>query len=304
VIDAAEVERRTGWRVVALGDVASTNDEAAKRAPGDGARLAVVAERQTTGRGRGGARFHSPPGGLYASLAFRVRAADVPAPLVAAAGVAVARAIERVAPVQARLKWPNDVWVEGRKVAGILVEASMGGRSGGERPGSASDADAVVDAVVGVGVNVARVPDDLPASVREETTALDAHAPGRVRLEDVLSEVLLAASEWVDALRAPGGKVRVETEYRERAALLGRRISYRVGDREESGVLRDVSLERGLLVESERGEAAWRPMPLVRQVRPSGPRPATPGGAASGDTFVTGAGEPGPPQRRGRSRRR
>jgi biotin-(acetyl-CoA carboxylase) ligase len=143
------------------------------------------------------------------------------------------------------------------------------------------------------------VPDDLPADVRAETTALGDHAPRGVRLEDLLAEVLIAVTEWTGALREPGGRVRVESEYRDRSALLGRRVSYRVGDRDESGVLRDVSLDRGLLVEGEGGARAWRPMPLVRLLRPAGP-----GGAASGDTLVTGEGNPDRPQRKGRSRRR
>ena len=81
MIDRAEVERRTGWKVVAYPVVASTNDEAAVlRDAGIGPRLVVIADRQLAGRGRGGRRFESPVGGLYASLLVSVRSVDLPAP--------------------------------------------------------------------------------------------------------------------------------------------------------------------------------------------------------------------------------
>jgi BirA family biotin operon repressor/biotin-[acetyl-CoA-carboxylase] ligase len=267
VLDAAEVERRAGWPVVSLDAVASTNDEAARRLPtSSSGRVVVVASTQTAGRGRGGARFSSPEGGLYASLAFRARVEDVPAPLVAAAGVAVAQAVERVAGLRVELKWPNDVWVEGRKAAGILVEASMGGRSGAggaRREPEPSE----VDAVVGIGVNVAAVPPDLPPDVLAATTALDLHARSPVRHEDLLVEILAALDDARIALATARGLARVEAEYRGRAALLGRRVRYRVGDTEEAGVLRDLTLARGLEVETEGGEVVWRPMALVRTLR-------------------------------------
>src|SRR5439155_4911802 len=69
MFDALGVEARTGWRVVARRVVASTNDAAASLVDaGPADRTVVVADRQTSGRGRGGSRFASPPGGLYASL--------------------------------------------------------------------------------------------------------------------------------------------------------------------------------------------------------------------------------------------
>ena len=131
MLDAAEVERRTGWKVVAHPVVASTNDEAAVlRDAGVLARVVVVADRQLAGRGRGGRRFASPVGGLYASLLVSVRVADLPAPTTAAVATALAEAVEAIVPVAVGVKWPNDLWIERRKVAGILTEASFGGGGG------------------------------------------------------------------------------------------------------------------------------------------------------------------------------
>jgi BirA family biotin operon repressor/biotin-[acetyl-CoA-carboxylase] ligase len=265
VIDAARVEDRTGWPVVALGVVASTNDEAARRAGAAGGRLAVVADRQTAGRGRGGASFASPGGGLYVSLAMRARVEEVPAPLVAALGVAVADAVERVAGKPARLKWPNDVWLEGRKVAGILVEAAMPAR-GGARDAGSGPADEV-DVVAGIGVNVARVPEGLPEDVSAGTTALDLHAGSPVDREALLVEVLRLVDATLADLRAPGGLGRLDAAYRSRAALLGRHVRFQSGASEVAGVLADVSVERGLSVEDGAGGRRWHAMAHVRSLR-------------------------------------
>src|SRR5688572_11882200 len=94
---ATDVERRSGWRVVALASTSSTNDEAA-RAGSAAERVAVVADVQTSGRGREQRSFSSPYGGLYVSLLLSAREDDLPAPLVMATALAVADAIEDVLP--------------------------------------------------------------------------------------------------------------------------------------------------------------------------------------------------------------
>ena len=91
--------------------------------------LCLIAGEQTAGRGRLGRGFYSPPdSGLYMSLLLRptLQAADATA-VTACAAVAVAGAIESLAPVKAEIKWVNDIFVEGRKVCGILTEASVDG---------------------------------------------------------------------------------------------------------------------------------------------------------------------------------
>lgn len=141
----------------------STNDEAlalAARGAPEGA--VVAADRQTSGRGRQGRPWVSPPGvGLYASLVLRPALADGELtwlPLLA--GLAAAEAIREVAGCDARLKWPNDVLVGGRKVAGLLVEAEL----------AAGDERAVV--VLGLGVNVTTPRRALPVRPLYPATSL------------------------------------------------------------------------------------------------------------------------------------
>ena len=102
----------------------------------------IIAEKQTKGRGRVGREWFSPKGGLWLSIILKP---NIPTPkiqrLTLLAGVAVAKTLRKLYKLDAKLKWPNDVLVEGKKVCGILVEAS-------------GDADKVNYVVVGIGINV------------------------------------------------------------------------------------------------------------------------------------------------------
>lgn len=135
-----------GWTLVALQRVDSTNDEAARLADMGAAEGTVVwAREQTGGRGRRGRRWASPPGNLYTSTILRP---DCPAPRAAELGFVAALAVADIVPAgrSVRLKWPNDVLVDGGKVAGILPESSIG------RDGKAEHV------VMGIGVNVGLAP--------------------------------------------------------------------------------------------------------------------------------------------------
>jgi BirA family biotin operon repressor/biotin-[acetyl-CoA-carboxylase] ligase len=169
---AAGVERETTERsggpggtvavpVTWLGEVDSTNSEAMRRArAGERGPLWIVADRQTGGRGRNGRVWRSPPGNLYASLLFEPGCPPGAVhQLSLLAGVAVVDALVSLAPgLPVRLKWPNDVLVEGAKIAGILAESLQ--------QGSGSPL-----AVVGIGIDLAAAPEGLERPV----TSLAAH---------------------------------------------------------------------------------------------------------------------------------
>lgn len=134
----------------------------------------IVAEEQSAGRGARGNLWHSPPGGLWLSRLIRPRNALGVEVLSLRVGLALARALEGIAglpPVQ--LKWPNDVLLEGKKVAGILCEA----RWQGQVPGWVA---------IGLGVNVCNV---LPAEVMNVAARLADAAPG-ITPDDVLTPLL------------------------------------------------------------------------------------------------------------------
>ena len=166
----------------------------------------VTADEQSAGRGRQGRTWTAPPGeALLMSLVLR-SPLDELLPLRAA--VAVAEAV----PVPARIKWPNDVWVEGRKVSGILVEG---------RPQDGW-------AVLGIGLNVSTR--SFPRDLSEIATSL-ALAGVALSHDEVLRSLLAALERW---LAARVGEVL--TAWRERDALLGAEVAWNGGRGTGAGI--------------------------------------------------------------------
>ncbi len=200
----------------------STNDDARALAlAGAPHGTLVTALEQSAGRGRGGRRWEAPPGGaLLCSLVLR----EPPTLLSLRAGVAVADAIGEAA----TLKWPNDILIDGRKVAGILVEA---------RPRE-------LWAVLGIGVNVAVELQQLPPELRESAGTLGLE---RGAIEPLL-ESLLGALEHrlgdadADALQA----------WRSRDALYGLTVAWSDGE----GIARGIDARGRLIVAAAGGEHA------------------------------------------------
>jgi BirA family biotin operon repressor/biotin-[acetyl-CoA-carboxylase] ligase len=255
VLDAGGIQAATGWRVVHRDVVESTQDEAARlRDLGAPPRTAVVAEHQTAGRGRKGSPFASPRGGLYVSLLLPSVPGTVPGPATAAVSLAVAEAIEASAGTDVRVKWPNDLWVRGKKVAGILLDAA-----GEERP-----------LLAGIGINVRRVPEGLSSEDRARTTALDAEAARPTSVPDLLEALLRRVDARIDDLAEPEGRREIEAAWRARLALVGERIRYRYAGAPRAGTLLEASLE-GLRVRDDVEGDVWRRPEHVQEVRPEGP---------------------------------
>lgn len=216
----------------------STNERAKELAKaGAPGGLVVTADEQTAGRGRRGSEWFAPPGSclLYSTL-LRPFAPNGGTLLPLAVPVAVCEAAEAVAPVRCQVKWPNDVWVEERKVAGVLVEA---------RPEEGW-------AVIGIGLNVAIPQDEFPPELRETAASLlpteaeggvpPGGAPG-VRL--ALGTLNEALGRWVGA-----GDDEVLAAFRARDALSGRQISWDGGE----GVAQEIDERGHLVVENADGK--------------------------------------------------
>jgi BirA family biotin operon repressor/biotin-[acetyl-CoA-carboxylase] ligase len=219
-----------------LREIASTNDRARELAiSGAPHGTLVTADAQTAGRGRQGRTWSAPPGSaLLMSLVLR----DVPELLTLRAGVAVAGAVG----ADARLKWPNDVLVDGRKVAGMLAEAR------------ASEGWAVL----GIGVNVALALADLPAALR--TTAGTLGRP-RSDVEPFLATLL---AELADALTLDGDTLL--DRFGARDALRGSEIGWGEGRHgRAAGIDAEgrllVALADGTTAALNAGEVHLRPAP-------------------------------------------
>jgi BirA family biotin operon repressor/biotin-[acetyl-CoA-carboxylase] ligase len=154
-----------GWRIHYFDEVGSTQRIAAEMAEQDAAQgTVVIAEQQTAGRGRMGRSWHSPPGlNLYSTIILRPRmpVAEVPR-LSLVAGVAAAEAIEAtVGPGRVALKWPNDIWLAGRKAGGIIAEAVADSGGGG-----------LACVLLGIGLNLNLDTDDMPPELRDKATSV------------------------------------------------------------------------------------------------------------------------------------
>lgn len=218
--------------------VDSTNERAKQlamaAAPGG---LVVTADEQSAGRGRRGNAWFAPAGScLLYSAVVRPFAADRSPLLPLAVPIAVCEVAEGVSPVRCQVKWPNDVWIDERKVSGVLVEA---------RPDEGW-------AVVGVGLNVAIAEDELPPELRGAAISLlpteaegglpPGGAPGVKQCLEALNETL---GRWLDA-----SNDEILSAYRARDALSGRRISWDGG----AGVAEEIDEHGHLVVERPDGE--------------------------------------------------
>lgn len=221
-----------GWTLVALDSVGSTNDEAARLAEAGATEGTFVwAKQQTGGRGRRGRRWASPVGNLYCSTILRP---DCSAPRAAELGFVAALAVADL--VQdgraVRVKWPNDVLVDGGKVAGILPESSIG-------------QDGHVEHVVlGIGLNVAFAP-SLP----------EMRYPGATLGGTVGSAVeglTAGLARWLAEWRKHGFDT-IRAGWLDRAGPLGVEVDVKLGDELVRGAFAGMDREGALLLETPAG---------------------------------------------------
>jgi BirA family transcriptional regulator, biotin operon repressor / biotin---[acetyl-CoA-carboxylase] ligase len=227
----------TAYRLVSRESVGSTNDEARRLArQGAVAGTVVWALEQTAGRGRRGRYWSSPRGNLFVSLILRPAcSAEQAAQLGFVAALGVGDALAQLAPgLDAPLyKWPNDVLIRGRKIAGILLESEMGPR---ENPALL---------IVGIGVNLASAPSDadFPAtSIADEGWA--APEP-EMALEAVLGHFEIWTRRWQQQGFDP-----VREAWRARAFALGEQIRARLQTAVLFGRFVDIDHQGALLLET------------------------------------------------------
>ena len=231
------------YRLVALETVDSTNAEAkrlAARGEDEGEDGTVVwARQQTAGRGRRGRQWDSPEGNLHCSLIMRPECpVETALQLGFVAALAVCDAIARVAEPghEVWCKWPNDVLLGDRKVAGILLESEAG-------------ADAMPKWVVlGVGVNVAHFPEDVefPATSLREEGCRDVDEVDL--LEAFAQHFLTWVNRWLD-----DGFVPVRKHWLQRTKGLGEAIEVRLDNETLSGTFADLDEDGALILEVEGG---------------------------------------------------
>ena len=216
--------RVVGRRIMFFQNLGSTMDEAARHgAAGVVDGTVVVAETQKASRGRCGRTGVSQPGNLYFSVVFYPTLMALPL-LSPLAGVAVVRAIAKTTSLRPRIKWPNDVLIDGKKVAGILVESVISGEE-------------VRYAVLGIGVNVALDPAEL-GELSTTATSLNATTEREVPREDLLRRLLQELDGLYLALRK--GESPIE-EWRGLLDSLGCRITASGGRESPAGIVEGIT---------------------------------------------------------------
>lgn len=232
-----------GSEILVFEETASTNDVVEQLAK-SGARegLVVFAESQSKGRGRHGRAWASPRGkGLWFSVLLRPKLPLAAASrITVAASVAVARAIRQSCGVDARIKWPNDVTVKGRKLAGILVEA------GTHVPRN----DYLV---LGIGIDVNCTAEDFPSEVAKIATSLQIET-GRPQDRVALAAGVLAALD--ESYRAALADFEtIADEWAQLCTTLGKQIVVTMGQRRIEGFAQALDGDGALLLRRDNGQS-------------------------------------------------
>jgi BirA family biotin operon repressor/biotin-[acetyl-CoA-carboxylase] ligase len=236
------VTRVVGRDIRVFQQTASTND-IVERLARDGVRegAVVLAESQTRGRGRLGRKWVSPPGrGLWCSVLLRPRLAPLQATrLTILAAVALARAVRATTRLEPEIKWPNDLLLRGRKVAGILTEMH-------------AELEQVRHVILGLGVNVNLETGDFPADLQSLATSLKLESGAPVDRAALLVVLLRELDDAYTRL-VEGRFDELASEWAERCGTLGRNVCIRTGTREIRGCAESLDDAGALLIRTEHG---------------------------------------------------
>jgi BirA family biotin operon repressor/biotin-[acetyl-CoA-carboxylase] ligase len=213
-----------------------TAKELAQKGTAEG--TVIIADTQTAGRGRLGRAWLSPEGSLAMSLILKPSLHNLPQ-LVMIASLAVVRAIKKVAGLETRIKWPNDVLIKGKKVCGLLIENEVKG-------------DKVNFAIIGIGINVNFDPLSFP-EISNIATSLS-HELGTEVSKAELASVLLSELEQL-YLEAQAGAP-VHREWQENMETLGRWIQAKTGETVEKGKAETITRDGTLVLRRADGSLA------------------------------------------------
>ncbi len=231
------------FSLLVLDEIDSTNDEAARQlAAGRPAPFAVLARRQTKGRGRFGRTWHSTDtGNLYASFAFRPRVEpDRMQTFTLWMGVNICELLTNFAQVTPALKWPNDILFSGRKAGGMLTEARV-------------DSDQIRDLVFGLGLNVNTAADAWPADLARRAISLAEVAGAPLDLNRLaaalVGRVLLAYENFVDGEHTKT----FATLWHRYDVLRGQAVTLLEGGRRHPGTVTGVDDDGALILRDSQG---------------------------------------------------
>lgn len=232
--------KRLGTRFHYFAELDSTNTRARELAESGAAEgEIVIAESQTQGRGRLGRRWESPPlSNLYLSIVLRPGLPPKHAPQITlAAAVALVETVGSFLPRPPVIKWPNDILIDGKKLAGILTEA-------------ACDTECVQYVILGIGLNLNYRAETMPQTLRQRATSMADRAGENLSRETVLVRLIHDLDRCYGELEESGFaalRPRWETHF----GLRGRRVRVELGDQTIIGRAQGIDHEGALIVETD-----------------------------------------------------
>lgn len=229
-----------GRKLIILSEVDSTNNYAKKlSASGAVNGTAVISDYQTAGKGRMGRSFFSPKGaGLYMSIIIRPDIDMLSAQLITSCtAVAVAEAIEKLCDCDVKIKWVNDLFLNGKKLCGILTEASM-----------SFEEKKLEYAVIGIGINI-RTSSDLPEELRDIVTSLEQETGKTVDRNSLCSEILNSLEKHISELESR----KFMDEYRKRSFISGKQVEITANGKSKQGKAIGIDDNANLIVRFDDG---------------------------------------------------
>jgi BirA family transcriptional regulator, biotin operon repressor / biotin---[acetyl-CoA-carboxylase] ligase len=237
---------RIGKKIVVYNSTASTNDAAAKYAKSknnDG--LVVLAEEQVKGRGRSGNKWLSGKGDSVI-CSILLTESDIDAELLSLTiAVATAQAIGKCTKAEAKIKWPNDIILNNKKVAGILVESKKAGPSTALRTGKNAAF------IIGIGINCHQAKIDFPAELRKTATSIDIETGGAIDRTSLIKRLLVSIEASLEI--AEQKKDEIIEDWRRLSTQLGQRVSLVYNKKKFAGNCIGIDPENGLILQLDTG---------------------------------------------------
>jgi len=226
--------KRIGSKILVYSSTSSTNDIAAEYAKAKGNDgLAIFTEQQINGRGRAGNKWLSTPGDSILCSIVLTDSKLNSEPLSLTCAVAAAEAIGN----HARIKWPNDIILNGKKTAGILLESKKDNGN--------------ITYIIGIGINCHQTKDSFPAELQSTATSIDIESR-TICDRNLLAKRLLASLEhWLEI--AESNSKKVTDQWRNLSSLLNQRIMLVFNDSEFSGNCIGIDPEKGLILQLDSG---------------------------------------------------
>jgi BirA family biotin operon repressor/biotin-[acetyl-CoA-carboxylase] ligase len=232
--------KRLGTRFHYFAELDSTNTRARELAESGAAEgEIVIAESQTQGRGRLGRRWESPPlSNLYLSIVLRPGLPPKHAPQITlAAAVALVETVGSFLPRPPVIKWPNDILIDGKKLAGILTEA-------------ACDTECVQYVILGIGLNLNYRAETMPQTLRQRATSMADRAGENLSRETVLVRLIHDLDRCYGELEESGFAA-LRPRWEAHFGLRGRRVRVELGDQTIIGRAQGIDHEGALIVETD-----------------------------------------------------